>query len=57
MMAKSWWKSKTLWVNLGALVAGVGTYVDGQGTGGLLAAGLALANVVLRSITVAPLGK
>lgn len=63
-MNKSWWKSKTLWLN--TLVA-IGTVVEAnfgllQAKVGpqsyLVAAGLiAGANFVLRTITTQPLGK
>lgn len=55
-MKKKWWKSKTLWVNALALIAGgvqagTGFVVSME----LQAAALALANLVLRAVTNAPL--
>lgn len=57
MDAKSWYTSKTLWVNLGALVAGLGGYLAGEGTAALVSAGLGLVNILLRTVTTQPLGK
>ena len=58
-MGKAWYKSKTLWANLAAIVTGVGAIVTGQVS---LAAGIppvviAAINIVLRIVTKEPIGK
>lgn len=55
---KAWYQSKTLWANLGALVAAVGLAMEGEGFNFalLFPAGMALVNVFLRLITKSAIG-
>ncbi|GAB6036157.1 hypothetical protein JCM15519_07160 [Fundidesulfovibrio butyratiphilus] len=57
--SKSWWKSKTLWTNVGAVIgaAGLAAVSTITPTTAVGVAGLAALNVVLRAITGQPLGK
>lgn len=55
MNPKHWYASKTLWVNLAAVLAGVGTYFGTGETEPLLVAGLAFINFVLRLFTKKPI--
>lgn len=59
MEAKAWWKSKTLWTNVVAVIgaaalAAVSTITPTTAAG---FAGLAALNVILRAITGRPLGR
>lgn len=49
-----WYRSKTLWVNAAALVAGVGAWITTGDTTALIAAGMAIVNMVLRFLTKQP---
>ena len=56
-MGKPFWKSKTFWTNLGALVAAVGAVATGQVglTAGIPPIVIAAVNIVLRFITKEPI--
>ena len=50
-VAKKWWQSKTLWVNLAAAVTDtVVSVVSDYGTGGVVT-GLSVFNMVIRTFT------
>ena len=55
MEPKPFIKSKTLWVNAAALVAAVGVFVQTGDATALIAAGMAVVNMVLRLITHQPI--
>lgn len=55
MEPKSIWQSKTLWANVAALVAAVGVFVQTKDITALYAAGLAIANMLLRLVTKQPI--
>jgi hypothetical protein len=59
MEIKSWWKSKTLWINALTILAGVGQQISGLNIvpPQYLALGLAVVNMTLRAITTQPIGK
>lgn len=54
--SKAWWKSRTLWICLLQIVAGILTLPGLKEAGGaLLASGIA--HVILRVITTGPIGQ
>jgi hypothetical protein len=57
LMSKPWWLSRTIWVNLFALLGAVaiGQYVDSATWAEISAAAIAVVNVVLRCYTGSPL--
>ncbi len=55
MEAKPWYQSKTLWMNVVALVAAIGVYVQSKDVTALGAALLSILNFVLRLVTKQPL--
>ena len=60
MNTKSWWQSKTIWVNLAAFVTAVGVWAQGGfGSAGVMAillpALMPVINVILRIVTKQPL--
>lgn len=48
---KQWWKSKTLWVNVLVVVAGVATWLQGELAAGATITFAGVANAVLRVIS------
>ena len=48
---KSWYHSKMLWANLGALVAAFGFYMEEGDISPLFPAALAVLNIILRLVT------
>lgn len=58
MNSKPWWASKTIWVNLVALVgavgAGFGLELPGDLQASIVVAIMAIANIVLRFVTRQP---
>ena len=58
-MGKPWWKSKTVWTNLTAIVTGIGAIVTGQVglATGLPPVIIAAVNIALRAITKEPIRK
>lgn len=52
---KPWYQSKTLWINITALVGGIGGYVATQETEPLIVSGLGLINFFLRLTTKQPI--
>lgn len=56
MESKSWYKSKTLWANIVALVGGIGLFVQSGDVNALIVPGLAMLNIVLRVISKQPIG-
>ena len=51
MNAKKWYKSKTIWANVSAIVAGVGTLVVTGDSQALVVSGLGMINIILRLVT------
>ena len=49
--AKSFWKSKTFWINLLAIIGGITTALSGDIQNGVTLSGLSIANIVLRAVT------
>ena len=54
-MKKKWYHSRTLWTNLGALIASVGIFLETGSPAAVFPALLAVINVVLRLVTKTPL--
>lgn len=61
---KAWYKSKTLWLNMGVAAVGLATSAQPQIEGmvsaeifGLITAGIGFANAALRFATKKPIGK
>ena len=52
---KPWYTSKMLWVNMAAMVAGIGTWMTTGDTEALIMAGMGVVNFILRLATKAPL--
>lgn len=48
---KQWWKSKTLWLNIGTIVVGVTTWAMGQAELGAPITLVGVMNAVLRVIS------
>ena len=62
MESKHWWASKTIWVNLLALVAIIlnslyGIELEAEAQAAIATGVLAVLNIVLRAITKEPVGK
>lgn len=51
---KPWYKSKTLWTNITALVGGISAYATTGDPAALAIAGLGLVNFALRLVTKSP---
>lgn len=51
---KPWYKSKTLWTNITAIVGGISVYATTGNAAALAAAGLGAVNFVLRLVTKQP---
>lgn len=52
---KPWYQSKTIWLNLSAVVAGAATYFTSGDTSALVVAGMGLMNMFLRMISGQPI--
>jgi len=50
-MAKNWYKSKTMWVNILVAVGGIATALAGELQAGGTLTALGLANIALRYVT------
>jgi len=60
MDSKGWWQSKTIWVNIAALVTAIGVWAQGGfGSAGVMAiilpALMPIINIILRIITKQPI--
>lgn len=55
MESKPWWQSKTLWINIVAVVSAIGVYVQSKDTTALAAAMLGIVNFILRLVTKQPI--
>lgn len=59
MNKKSWWQSKTLWVNILTIAAGTLQQISGKNIvpNEYIVIGLAVVNMILRTVTTQPVGK